>query len=58
MIILQKALTTVPTLVTINYSEKAGKIIITANANLERWDAIFMQIVKDRRCLFKYENKI
>jgi hypothetical protein len=36
MIILQKALTTTPALITIDYSKKAEEIIITADANLKR----------------------
>jgi hypothetical protein len=35
MAILQKALTTTPALVTINYSEKTKKIIITTDASLK-----------------------
>jgi hypothetical protein len=42
MTVLQKALTIAPALIIINYSEEAGKIIITADANLEEWGVIFM----------------
>jgi hypothetical protein len=45
-------------LIIINYSEEAREIIVTADINLERWDAILMQIVEDRRCPFRYESKI
>ena len=56
MAILQKALTTAPALVTINYSEEAGEIIVAADASLEGWGAILMQIVEDRRCPSRYES--
>jgi hypothetical protein len=36
MTILQRALTTIPALIIINYSKKTGEIIITADVNLER----------------------
>jgi hypothetical protein len=58
MIILQRVFTIIPTLVIINYSEKIGEIIVTADASLEEWDVIFMQIVEDRRCLSRYESGI
>jgi hypothetical protein len=35
MAILQRALTTAPALVTIDYSEEAGEIIVAADASLE-----------------------
>jgi hypothetical protein len=58
MATLQRAFTTVPALVIINFSEEIEKIIVTADANLKKWDAILIQIVKDRRCPFKYKNEI
>jgi hypothetical protein len=58
MAILQRILTIIPILIIINYSEETEEIIIITDINLEWWDAILMQIVKDRRCPFKYESGI
>ena len=55
---LKEALTTAPALVSIDYSEGAGLIILAFDASLQGWGAVLMQLERDskRRHPARYES--
>jgi hypothetical protein len=58
MRLLQKALTEAPGLISIDYSEGAGKIILTVDASLSGWGAILQQLVNGVRHPARFESGI
>ena len=55
---LKHVLVSPPTLVLIDYAERAGPIVLGVDASLERWDATLMQINNGKRHPAKYESGI
>ena len=58
MDLLKLALTTPAALVSLDYSEKAGEIILVVDTSLERWGGVLMQLVQEKKHLSRYESKI
>ena len=58
MDLLMLALTTSLALVSLNYFEGAGKIILAMDASLERWGGVLMQLVQGKRHSSRYESRI
>ncbi len=46
MNLLKLALTTSPALVSLDYSEEVGEIILVVDASLEGWGGVLMQLVQ------------
>ena len=53
---LKMALTAAPALITIDYSEGAGAIILAVDASLLGWGAVLMQVVLKKRHPARYES--
>ena len=58
MDLLKFALTSPPALVSLDYIERAGDIILAVDASLEGWGGVLMQLVKEKRHPSRYESKI
>ena len=58
MDLLKLALTTPPALVSLDYSEGTGEIILAVDASLEGWGGVLMQLVQGKRHLSRYESGI
>ena len=58
MDLLKLALTTSPTLVSLDYSEEVGEIILAVDASLEGWGRVLMQLVQGKRHPSRYESGI
>lgn len=56
--LLKLALTTLPALVFLDYSEGAGNIIFAVDASLEEWGRVLMQLVKGKKHPSQYESVI
>ncbi len=48
------ALTSPPTLVSLDYSEEAGEIIFTVDTSLEEWGGVLMQLGKRKKHPLRY----
>ena len=55
---LKKALIEISALRTLDYSVGAEEIILTANASIEGWGSVLMQIFESLRHPCRYENEI
>ena len=58
MDLLKLALTTPPALVSLDYNESAGDIILAVDASLDGWRGVLMQLVKGKRHPSRYESGI
>ena len=58
MDLLKLALTTILPFVTLNYSKKAGEIILAVDASLKTWGEMLMQLVQGKRHPSWYESGI
>ena len=58
MHVLKHALVSPPALVSIDYAEGAGLIVLGVDASLERWGATLMQINNGKRHPARYESGI
>ena len=58
MDLLKLALTTFPALVSLDYLEGAGEIILTVDTSLEGWGGVLMQLVQGKRHPSRYESGI
>ena len=58
MDLLKLAFTTFPALVSLNYSKKAGEIILVVDASLDEWGRMLMQLLQGKRHPSRYENRI
>ena len=58
MDLLKFALTSHPALVSLDYTERAGDIILAVDASLEGWGGVLMQLVKGKRHSSRYESGI
>ena len=50
------AITTVPALITLDYSPGTGKIILAVDSNLKGWEATLSQIINKYRYPSRYES--
>ena len=48
MDLLKLALTILPLLVSLNYSEEASEIILALNTSLKIWEGVLMQLVHEK----------
>ena len=58
MDLLKLALTSPPALVSLDYTEGAGDIILAVDASLDGWGGVLMQLVKGKRHPSRYESGI
>ncbi len=58
MDLLKLALTIPPALVSLDYTEEAGNIILAVDASLEGWGGILIQLVKKKKHPSRYESGI
>ena len=58
MDLLKLAFTSLPTLVSLNYYEKASEIILTVDASLEGWRKVLMQLVEGKKYSSRYKSEI
>ena len=58
MDLIKLALTTPPALVSLDYTEGAGDIILAVDASLEGWGGVLMQLVQGKRHPSRYESGI
>ena len=58
MNLLKLALTTLPALVSLDYTKGASDIILAVDANLDGWGGVLMQLVKGKRHPSRYESGI
>ena len=58
MDLLKLALTNTPALVSLDYTQGAGDIILAVDASLEEWGGVLMQLVKGKKHLSRYESGI
>lgn len=58
MDLLKLALTTLPALVSLDYLEGEGEIILAMDASLERWREVLIQLVKGKKHSLRYKSRI
>ncbi len=58
MDLLKLALTTLLALVSLDYTEGAGDIILAVDASSEGWGGVLMQIVKGKKHPSRYESGV
>lgn len=58
MDLLKFALTRPPALVSLDYTEGAGEIILAVDASSEEWGGVLMQLVKGKRYPSRYKSGI
>ncbi len=58
MDLLKLALTTPPALVSLDYTDRAGDIILEVDASLEGWGGVLMQLVQGKRHPSRYKSGI
>ncbi len=56
--LLKHALTNPPALVSLDYSQRAGDIILAVDASLDGWGGLLMQLVKGKKHPSRYESEI
>ena len=58
MDLLKLAFTTPPALISLDYTDGAGDLILAVDASLDRWGGVLMQLVKGKRNPSKYKSGI
>ncbi len=58
MDLLKLALNTPPALVSLDYTEGAGDIILAVDASLEGWGGVLMQLAQEKKHPSRYESRI
>ena len=58
MDLLKLALRTPPALLSLDYNERAGDIILVLNTSLEGWGGVLIQLVQRKKHPSKYESGI
>ena len=50
--------TTLPALISLDYTDRAGDIILEVDASLDGWGGVLMQLMNEKRYLSRYKGRI